>query len=338
MTRVAVILRHGDRTARTSFPTDPHPVSPSEAAVLTDEGRQRIRRFSRFLSDRYACLLSRDPTILVQSSSQNRCRETAALLVSEMTAAPCDPSLIQERDKMLFNVYPNCSAANRWQEQLYRGSTARAVLSRDAESLQQLQRLTGLPGPLDLEDAHDVWDVLRAHEAQGESTPAWAADPFLRSRLDRLNSGFFCLASADDRLRRLFTRLLLSDLKQRLRGSGKDSPDLLIYSSNDFLLQRLLWLLGSKRKRQSPPFASAIVIEVTEEAGVSVSFIETGDSDGQQAIERLSFPSCVGQSDCSLDAAFADVDSFSEDDFDRECESEPETADLEAAPLLSECL
>ena len=356
---VVVIVRHGDRTPRVSFPTDPHPVTdPSEwpdgVAQLTSAGRARVARLGHLIRHRFPELFAAldplsDDDMLIQSSSTDRTMETARILASAISGhdrQSINMTADGNADRMLRNLYPNCSSADAAMDTLLSSREVQHFMDQERDLMQRLKQWTGMKrlNPLDV---HDVQDVLQAEAESGKQLPSWATPDVIR-RINRLTEAFFCVTASSRFLRRHFTGLIMNDLKKRLEKlanssiANQDKRKLLVYASHNFLLQWLLWDMGSVQRLQAPAFAAAIIIQLRQEMDqhgsqatdkdfkVQAEYLQLIGPDQQMKHESLTMPSCHRQFACPFSQFFAHVQSFTVSDFDREC-SERDPVDVSQA-------
>ena len=351
LTKLVVLVRHGDRSPYLTFPTNPYPFNdtrhwPDGPDQLTMSGKRRMLDFGRHLRAAYYAFLSNvNPVtqVYARSSPADRCLNTLSLMLAGMFPPDArhkidwelawQPLAIHtERDgdeRMLTtSTLSPCkllSAAKNLQKQ---ADDVKRVEQENRQLFDQLSTLTGFTVS-QLSDIDRIYDPLITAKQEGKMMPPWLTDQ-LMDRLRKLDDKTFCVASSTKLIQKLDSGPWLHEMKQRLPHDGQRS--VFLYATHDSRMPSFLRIMNGY-DGGATPYGSAILIEdwLRLETGQHlIQVFHVNDTWSHEAVQ-LQPPGCSRYKwECSLQEFLQGFDGIAMD------EREYEDACRQPLPSLPE--
>ena len=349
LVKLAVLVRHGDRSPYTTFPTNPYPFHdlrhwPDGPDQLTVNGKKRMFDVGRFIRKRYAGFLTGDPIhVYARSSPADRCLNSAALVLaaafpprgrlrfhSSLDWQPIPIHTEKDRLERMLNTPSRspCTALTRAKELQKEAPDVREFENKSQELMQEISEHAG-QSITKLADVDSVYDALITAKEEGKQLPDWSTDEFLK-RMKNVDDKTFCVASSTPLIQRLETGLFWNELKQKFMNETGHQK-VFIYSTHDSRMSSFLRLVNGYDGGH-PKYGATILFELlqhtsTGEATIRVYFLSNTWSHN---LHQLTPTGCANNVECTADMFFDGLKEFTiqEDDYEKECQVLPDQSQL----------
>lgn len=320
LVKLAILLRHGDRSPYMTFPTNPYPYHdlrhwPDGPDQLTVNGKKRMYDVGLFIGTRYSDFLSGDPIeVYARSSPADRCLNSAALVLAaafpprgrlrfrpSLNWQPIPVHTEKDGLEIMLNTPSRspCPALKRAKE-LQRGAQDVRDFERDNRKFMHEVGIYAGMTVETLADVDRVYDSLITAKEDGKRLPEWVTDQLL-NRMRRLDEKTYCIASSTPLIQRLETGFFWDELKNKfLNETGPQK--VFIYSTHDSRMSSFLRLVNGYDGGH-PKYGASIFFELLQHISTGQRFVRVFllDETWSHKVKRLEPDGCDGDSECSAD-------------------------------------
>ncbi|XP_055300677.1 prostatic acid phosphatase-like isoform X2 [Sitodiplosis mosellana] len=280
-----VIFRHGDRTIRKTFATDPYKDKvhwPEGWGQLTNLGKQQQYELGKYFRRRYAKLLgdgSYSPDkVFTVSSALDRTINSASLVLAglfppqqnqvwnqEIFWQPIPVYSIPQSEDYLIKADDVCPLYEKLLKEYENSPEVQAVIERNQELFEYLEKHAGQP-IRDLEQLKDLHGTFIVEHSMNKTIPDWAQTVFTPGGdFEYLAEYWLKFTSGTNQLKRLKSGFLLKEILDRFKNKTvsvlSSNHSLRLYSGHDTTIANMLNSLGLFHPH-IPPYSSSLLFEL----------------------------------------------------------------------------
>jgi len=336
---VHLLYRHGERTPRGGYPTDPYK-DPSNWPVglgqLTSVGKRMHFELGQWLRERYDGFLSSNYSgeeIYVRSTDVDRTLMSAqsnlAGLYPPEGYGKWNPDLAWQPipvhtiptplDNLLMINHKKCPRLKKMKEQLKDSTFMKSIYEDNKDLFDYISKHSGwhIKGVVKL---HHIYDSLFIDHLYNKTLPAWTESVFPGGKFEELKNIIFVLDSFDNQMKRLQGGPFISELVGHY-GDIEDNTlvparrKVFMYSAHDATVSFVLNTLGIY-DGLAPPYACLVMFELYDLDGLHVKISWRNDSSVPPHV--LTIPGC--QQLCPLQRFKQLTESVRPADWEQECQ------------------
>lgn len=348
---VLMVHRHGDRTPIKCYPNDPFKDKKYWTdgwGQLTKQGKDRMYNLGQYIGQRYKNFLENNPReVHIRSSAADRCLESVSLVLAGIyppegrwkwnndLGQRWQPFPIQTEPRIhdgMLNSGSICPAAEEEVVRIHNTLAVRDYIKERKAILKYVSDNTGL-NITDINSAEEVFDTLFIEKRNNYTLPIWVDESTYKT-LNEFSDISFYFDYSTKLIQRFRTGLLLADIAKHMKEAiipEKDIPvaetntslhKFHIYSTHDTQIAVLLNAFDVFNMR-SPPFGSAIFIELYEiNKDHIIKIYYLNDTESQKAI-LLTLPNCVNnKNECHLGQFLHSIEELLPIDWNHECRND----------------